>query len=103
MTTVALIVGAGPMGLTLACELARYGVGVRVLDKARTRTDKSKMLALWSRTLKLLDCGGTNGIAPFVAAGMRALSVNFVVGDKAIGRVEMTDVRSPYPFGLMLL
>ncbi len=55
------------------------------------------------RSIKESLGGETNGSAPFVAAGMRALSVNFVVGDKAIGRVEMTDVRSPYPFGLMLL
>ncbi len=102
MTTPVLIVGAGPVGLTLACELARYGVGVRVLDKAPARTDKSKALVLWSRTLELLDRGGKDGAAPFVAAGMRALAVNFVAGDKAIGRVGMADVRSPYPFGLML-
>ena len=28
--TECLIVGAGPVGLTLAAELARYGVGVRL-------------------------------------------------------------------------
>ena len=35
-----LIVGAGPVGLTMACELARYGIGVRIIDKAAQRTDK---------------------------------------------------------------
>ncbi|WP_238193717.1 FAD-dependent monooxygenase, partial [Methylobacterium frigidaeris] len=28
------IVGAGPVGLTMAAELARYGVGVRLIDHA---------------------------------------------------------------------
>lgn len=29
-----LVVGAGPVGLTLAAELARYGVGARIIDKS---------------------------------------------------------------------
>ena len=41
-----LIVGAGPVGLTMAAELARYGVSVRIVDKAAQRTDKSKALVL---------------------------------------------------------
>ena len=46
-----LIVGAGPVGLTLACELTRYRVPVRIVDKTSQRTDKSKAIVLWSRTL----------------------------------------------------
>ena len=33
---------------------ARYGVAVRIVDKAKQRTDKSKDLVVWSRTLELL-------------------------------------------------
>ena len=95
-----LIVGAGPVGMTLASELARYGVPVRIVDKAAQRTDKSKALVVWSRTLELLDRGG--GSAPFVDAGFKAEAVNFIAGDKVIGRVSMEGVQSPYPFGLML-
>jgi 2-polyprenyl-6-methoxyphenol hydroxylase-like FAD-dependent oxidoreductase len=29
-----LIVGAGPVGMTVASELARYGVSVRIVDKS---------------------------------------------------------------------
>ena len=58
MSQTVLIVGAGPVGLTLATELARYGVSVRIVDRAPHRTDKSKALVLWSRTLELLDRGG---------------------------------------------
>jgi 2-polyprenyl-6-methoxyphenol hydroxylase-like FAD-dependent oxidoreductase len=29
-----LIAGAGPVGLVMAIELARYGVAVRIIDKA---------------------------------------------------------------------
>ncbi len=58
MKTEVLIAGAGPVGLTLAAELTRYGVSVRVVDKAPRRSDKSKALAVWSRTLELLDRTG---------------------------------------------
>jgi 2-polyprenyl-6-methoxyphenol hydroxylase-like FAD-dependent oxidoreductase len=39
-----LVTGAGPVGLAMAAELARYGVSVRIIDKAVQRTDKSKAL-----------------------------------------------------------
>ena len=102
MTQPVLVVGAGPVGLTLTSELARYGIPVRVIDKAAVRTDKSKALILWSRTLELLDRGGDDGAAPFVAAGFRAEAINLVAGERPIGRVGMGDIRSPYPYGLML-
>jgi flavin-dependent dehydrogenase len=93
MVKLGLIVGAGPVGLTMACELARYGVAVRIVDKAAQRTDKSKALVLWSRTLELLDRGG--GSTPFIDAGFKAEAVNFIAGDKVIGRVSMESVQSP--------
>jgi 2-polyprenyl-6-methoxyphenol hydroxylase-like FAD-dependent oxidoreductase len=95
-----LIVGAGPVGMTMASELARYGVPVRIVDKAAQRTDKSKALVIWSRTLELLDRGG--GSVPFVNAGFKAEAVNFIASNKVIGRVSMESVQTPYPYGLML-
>jgi 2-polyprenyl-6-methoxyphenol hydroxylase-like FAD-dependent oxidoreductase len=95
-----IIAGAGPVGLTLACELTRFGIPVRIIDKAAARTDKSKALVLWSRTLELLDRGG--GSEPFVKAGFKAEAVNFISGKKLIGQVSMRDVPTPYPFGLMI-
>src|SRR5271154_6443139 len=53
-----LIAGAGPVGLTTAIELARFGVPVRIIDKSPERTDKSKALVVWSRTLELLERAG---------------------------------------------
>ena len=101
MTDLVLIIGAGPVGMTMASELTRYGVAIRIVDKAAERTDKSKALVLWSRTLELLDRGGGTS-APFIEAGFKAEAVNFVAGSKVIGRVTMESVQSPYPYGLML-
>jgi 2-polyprenyl-6-methoxyphenol hydroxylase-like FAD-dependent oxidoreductase len=99
--TQVLIVGAGPVGLTLACELKRYGVAVRIVDKAPQRTDKSKALVLWSRTLELLDRGG--GSEAFIKAGFKVAAVNFVATNgNPVGRVSMEAVKTPYPYALML-
>lgn len=91
-----LIVGAGSVGLTMASELMRCGVPVRIVDKAAERSDKSKALVLWSRTPELLDRGG--GSAVF-EAGFEVQAINLIAHDKVIGRVSMESVQSAYPYG----
>src|SRR5271165_2619916 len=95
-----LVVGAGPVGLTMACELARYGVRVRIVEKAAARTDKSKALVIWSRTLELIDRTGCT--ADFLAAGHKGNGANFFANGKRIAHVDFTEVASPYPFALMI-
>ena len=79
MTQRVLIIGAGPVGLTLAIELARYAVPVRIVEQAAHRTDKSKALVLWSRTLELLD-RQPGGSTPFIEAGFKVDAVSFLAG-----------------------
>jgi 2-polyprenyl-6-methoxyphenol hydroxylase-like FAD-dependent oxidoreductase len=66
-----IVIGAGPVGMTMASELARYGVAVRIVDKAAARTDKSKAIVLWSRTVELLNRGTSGGATPFLDAGFK--------------------------------
>lgn len=100
MTPQVLVVGAGPIGLTMASELARYGVRVRIIDKAAQRTDKSKALAVWSRTLEMLDRAGCAN--DFIAAGNKVDAANIVAANKLIARVSLAEAKSPYPYALML-
>ena len=100
MRTKVMIIGAGPVGMTLAAELARYGIKPRIVDKAARRTDKSKALVLWSRTLELLDRG--IGSAPFRAAGFTVDAVNFATGHKRIGRLALGSADTLYPYAMML-
>jgi 2-polyprenyl-6-methoxyphenol hydroxylase-like FAD-dependent oxidoreductase len=95
-----LISGAGPIGLTMANELARYGISVRIVDKSAERTDKSKALVLWSRTLELFDHAGY--VEPFLAAGMQAHGAQMSNGKDIIARVSLDDIDSPYPYALMI-
>ncbi|CAO4146332.1 6-methylpretetramide 4-monooxygenase [Methylorubrum aminovorans] len=98
--TEVLIVGAGPVGLTLACELARYRIGVRLIDRAPQATQTSKALVVWSRTLELMDRMGCT--EAFLAAGLRARGATLRGGGQVLGGPDFTDIASPYAFGLMI-
>src|SRR6202023_3196340 len=50
-----LIVGAGPTGLTLACDLARRGVPFRIVDKATEPFTGSRGKGVQPRTLEVFD------------------------------------------------
>jgi 2-polyprenyl-6-methoxyphenol hydroxylase-like FAD-dependent oxidoreductase len=95
-----LISGAGPVGLTMANELVRHGISVRIVDKSAERTDKSKALVLWSRTLELFDHAGY--VDPFLAAGMQAHGAQMSNGKDVIARISLDDIDSPYPYALMI-
>lgn len=53
-----LIVGAGPVGTTLALELAYQKTSFRIIDQAPERSDKSRALVVQPRTLELLNRHG---------------------------------------------
>jgi 2-polyprenyl-6-methoxyphenol hydroxylase-like FAD-dependent oxidoreductase len=50
-----VIVGAGPTGLTLACDLARRGVPFRIVDKATEPFSGSRGKGVQPRTLEVFD------------------------------------------------
>jgi len=95
-----LIAGAGPVGLTLANELARLGVAMRIVDKAPARTDKSKALVLWSRSLELFDDAGY--VEPFLPAGFPARGAQISTGKEIVARVSLDSVDSRFPYALMI-
>ncbi|GAA1980257.1 FAD-dependent monooxygenase [Kitasatospora viridis] len=52
--TEVLIVGAGPTGLTLACELARWGVAVRLIERRAAHHGESRGKTLQPRSMEVL-------------------------------------------------
>lgn len=95
-----LIAGAGPVGLTLANELTRHGIAVRIVDKNAERTDKSKALVLWSRTLELFDDAGY--AKDFLPAGMRASGARISNGRETVAQITFDSIDSRFPYALMI-
>ena len=100
MTKPVLVVGAGPVGLTMAAELARYRVPVRIIDKAPARTDKSKALVVWARTLELLDRSGCAGA--FLATGLEGEGLSIFSGKDRLAHVTLDHVASRFKLPLMI-
>jgi len=95
-----LVVGAGPVGLTMACELARHGVPVRVIDKAPERTQFSKALGIHSRTVEILESMGV--VEKFLAEGRNAYGTNVYYNGKRIVHIVFDELVCPFPFVLMV-
>ena len=98
--TEVLICGAGPVGLALAAELARYGLAVRIVEKSPQRNDKSKALVIWSRTLELINRMGC--AEKFLSIGIRSPGANLYAGKERIAHFNFEDAATPYPFALMI-
>lgn len=98
--TPVLIVGAGPTGLLLACELARYQVPCRIIDKKNERTQTSNAIAIQPRTLELLDDIGI--IDRFLKNGNKINKMCIHSHRKELVRATMSQIDSFYPFILAL-
>jgi 2-polyprenyl-6-methoxyphenol hydroxylase-like FAD-dependent oxidoreductase len=96
----ALIVGAGPVGLTMAAALVHHGLSCRIIDKAPAPSDKSKALAVWSRSLELLE--GLGLAETFVKTGMKLSGGTIYAGGKRLVHLALTGSESPYGFPLMI-
>jgi 2-polyprenyl-6-methoxyphenol hydroxylase-like FAD-dependent oxidoreductase len=98
-----VIVGAGPVGLTLACELAQRGVGFRLVDRALQPFEGSRGKTLQPRTLELMDDLGV--IARILARGEWTPPIRTYQQGREIpaehlfgGRVPTSDTPYPRPF-----
>ena len=81
--TEVLIVGAGPTGLLLAAELARAGVGARIVDKAPRPVGESRAFGVVARTLEIFDDLGIAEEA--IRRGRRLDSMNLYDGGPLTG------------------
>lgn len=93
-----LVVGAGPVGLVLACELARRGVDVRVVDKLPEPSPLSKAIAVHARTLEHLDrLGVAEALVPL---GVKTTGMTLVEAGKELASIDFTGVESRFPYAL---
>lgn len=95
-----LIVGAGPVGLFLACECARRELRFRLIEQHAAQSAHSKALAIFPRTLEIFDMAGI--AAPFLDAANRVTTIVVATGTRTLARMPFAPASSPYPFVAMV-
>jgi 2-polyprenyl-6-methoxyphenol hydroxylase-like FAD-dependent oxidoreductase len=78
--TTVLVVGAGPTGLTVANELARHDVAVRIIDRAPTAATTSRALVVQPRTMEIFEDMGVVDEVLSIGTPARSLNVMFAGG-----------------------
>ena len=94
-----VIVGAGPVGLVAACELARRGINVRIIDKLQQPTAESRAIAIHARSLDMFDRMGI--VDDLIATGVKSTGMNMYAGGKKMVRLPIEVVDSTYPYTLV--
>ncbi|WP_067830226.1 FAD-dependent oxidoreductase [Nocardia inohanensis] len=99
-TAQVVIVGAGPAGLTAGIALADAGADVVLLDRLAEGANTSRAAVVHARTLEVLEEFG-------VTAELRERGIvvpNFVLwdGDRALARLDFSDLPTDYPYTLMI-
>lgn len=98
-----IIVGAGPTGLSLACQLTRYGIDFVIVEKNPTVTAFSKALGVHARTLEIYE--QLDVARKAVECGTVAGKVRMLEGGEIVGEVDLSRIGqglSPYPYMLVL-
>ncbi len=95
-----LIVGAGPTGLMMAYELARFGIAFRIIDKKPEQTQHSNAVALQPRTLEIFKQVGL--VDEFLRIGQPCKSLVFYDKGKEFARANLSSLDSVYPYILAL-
>ena len=95
-----LVVGAGPVGLTAALELARRGADVRIIDINESRTGLSKAAGINSRSLEVLEPAGV--ARQLIDAGLKVRRANLRYRGRILATVDFTNLAHRHDFLLSL-
>jgi 2-polyprenyl-6-methoxyphenol hydroxylase-like FAD-dependent oxidoreductase len=98
-----VIIGAGPTGLSLACQFVRHGVDFIIVEKNEDVTPYSKAIGVHARTLEIYEQIGLAQKA--LEQGAIAGKVRMLAGGEVRGEMDLSNIGeglSPYPFVLML-
>ncbi|HSS22119.1 MAG TPA: FAD-dependent monooxygenase [Pyrinomonadaceae bacterium] len=101
--TEVLIVGAGPTGLSLACQLVRYGIDFVIVEQNETVTPYSKALGVHARTLEIYEQMGL--AEPAVSQGTIAGKIRLLEKGEVVGELDLSHIGegiSPFPYMLVL-
>ncbi len=98
-----LVIGAGPTGLTLAADLLRRGLQVRLIEKQAKPSDKSRAFGIQAGTLEALESTfGPELSEQFVSLGRAARRAFVHLDDQKPISVDLSPIEGKYNFVLIL-
>src|SRR5262245_60317239 len=89
-----LVVGAGPVGLTLASELARHGAKVRCIDKNSEPSPYCRAIGVTPRTLEVFEDMGI--VREVIDAGLWLTGVRLAVAGAPVRGIVTDPSDLPY-------
>lgn len=95
-----LIVGAGPTGLAMAAEAARFGMRYRIIDKAVQGARQSQALVVQARTLEQFERYEIAQRA--IECGRRLRYIRMYSDGKRMLEASFDEIPGSYPFVLFL-
>ncbi len=95
-----LIVGAGPVGLTMACELTTFGMDVCIIEQLPEPVIRTKAAVVWSKTAEFFEQMGLG--QAFVDAGFACYGVSVFVDGQRVGHLELESPESRFDSALMI-
>lgn len=95
-----LIIGAGPTGMMMAAEAARYGLCCRIIDKGASYIDRSRAVGIQARTMEIFEHLGI--VEDFLAQGIKIRAANPICHFQRLAQISLNTLKSPYPFILSL-
>jgi 2-polyprenyl-6-methoxyphenol hydroxylase-like FAD-dependent oxidoreductase len=105
-STDVIVIGAGPTGLTLACDLSRRGFAVRIVEREREPNRATRAKTIQPRSLEVLDDLGA--VEHVLRHGVARLPMRFhessgAVVDKPSIAISADDAaHTPYPDPLQI-
>ena len=96
--TEVLIIGAGPTGLTMACQLLRLGIRFRILDKQPDRAHESRAFAIQAKSMEIFQNLGLS--SEFLKVARSSIDFVFFMHGKKQVEVKFSDFShqdSPFP------
>lgn len=97
----ALVVGAGPVGLSMTAAILAQGMRVRIIDSAADRAQESRAIGIQARTLEVFEIAGF--VDEFLEIGHQLHGVNlYGEAGSEVGHLDFGYIPSRFPFILTL-
>src|SRR5436190_380425 len=103
MDTDVLIVGAGPTGLMLACQLARRGVRASIIDRHAGPARETRALGVQARTMEIYAQLGV--VERALELGKKGTGANVWANGRWAARLPLGEIgraATPYPYLFIL-